>query len=115
MNETDLSDISPEVMQAARSLVDAWYQDEFKAGGPKISPIRLARLARCIGRLMDEIDRLHAVYEAALRVARLNYDRADSIRPMTNGAQDAFHALEDAAQAYLGERWEYPQEDDDDA
>jgi hypothetical protein len=33
---------------------------------------------------------------AAVAVARLNFDQADSIRPRTNGAVDAFHALENA-------------------
>ena len=38
---------------------------------------------------------------AALAVARLNFDQPDSIRPRTNGATDAFHRLEDAAMPFL--------------
>jgi FtsZ-binding cell division protein ZapB len=34
--------------------------------------------------------------ESAIRVARLNMDREDSIRPQTNGAVDAYHRLETA-------------------
>ena len=34
--------------------------------------------------------------EAAIAVARLNFDMDDAIRPMRNGASDAFHRLENA-------------------
>jgi hypothetical protein len=50
---------------------------------------------------------------AAITVAKLNYQKTDSIRPRTYGATDAFHALEDAAQEYLGEKWEYPIEEEE--
>ncbi|MCW3051629.1 MAG: hypothetical protein JWN14_799 [Chthonomonadales bacterium] len=46
--------------------------------------------------LENRITPMFRFVEAAVAVGRLNIDRADSIRPMTNGAVDAYHRLETA-------------------
>jgi hypothetical protein len=75
------------------------------------------RIARAIevdgdlreGPLMAKL--ANAVIDTALVVGMLNFDSADSIRPRTVGAGDAFHALEDAVLAFLDkQRPEYKED-----
>lgn len=47
-------------------------------------------------------DSKERLINAAIRVGNLNHEQRDSIRPMTNGATDAYHELEDAVKEYEG-------------
>jgi hypothetical protein len=65
--------------------------------------IRYVVQRKDIENLIREIDEFTKVVDA---VANLNYERMDSIRPMTNGACSAFHRLEDKVQEWHGIKWE---------